>query len=209
MIDSRFVILAALFNMIGASIYAFKTFKGETQPNRVTWLLWAIVPIIAFFAELQEGVGIQSLMTFMIGFGPLIVFIASFLNRKAFWKISRLDIICAALSVTALVAWKLSGDADVAIFFSVLADALAGLPTLIKSWTDPDSEHYAPYLTSAFSAAITLATISQFTFAAWAFPAYILTTGLLVAGVIKFRPGKRLYGGSAAGQGIEQEDRDG
>lgn len=187
MIDSRFVIVAALLNIIGAAVYATKTFKGETQPNRVTWLLWAVVPMIAFFAELQEGVGIQSLMTFMIGLGPLVVFVASFLNRKAFWQISKLDIVCAVLSVVALIAWKLSGDADIAIAFALLADALAGLPTLIKSWTNPDSEHYAPYLTSAFSAAITLATISVWSFATYAFPAYILITGLLVSSVIKFR----------------------
>jgi len=197
-LDPRFVIFASLFNLVGSAVYAYKTFKGETKPNRVTWLLWMLVPMIAFFAELQEGVGLQALMTFMIGFGPLIVFIASFLNKQSYWQISKLDWVCGILSVVALLAWKVSGHGDIAIGFSVLADALAGLPTLIKSLKNPQSEHYAPYLASAISAGITLLTISNWTFAYYAFPAYILLFGLGVAAIIRFRLGRLFFKVEAA-----------
>lgn len=190
MLDPRFVIFASLFNIAGSAVYAYKTFKGETKPNRVTWLLWMVIPMIAFFAELQEGVGLQSLMTFMIGFGPLLVFIASFLNKQSYWQMSKLDWACGILSIVALVAWKVSGHGDVAIAFALLADGLAGLPTLIKSWKAPQSEHYAPYLACAISAGITLLTISNWTFANYAFPAYILCTGVGVAAVIYFQSGR-------------------
>lgn len=190
MLDPRFVIFASLFNIVGSAVYAYKTFKGETKPNRVTWLLWIIIPMIAFFAELQEGVGLQSLMTFMIGFGPLLVFIASFLNKQSYWQMSKLDWACGILSIAALVAWKVSGHGDVAIAFSLLADGLAGLPTLIKSWKEPLSEHYAPYLASAISAGITLLTITDWTFASYAFPVYILITGVGVAVIVRFQLGR-------------------
>ncbi len=190
MLDPHFVIFASLFNIVGSAVYAYKTFKGETKPNRVTWLLWIIIPMIAFFAELQEGVGLQSLMTFMIGFGPLLVFIASFLNKQSYWQMSKLDWACGILSIVALVAWQVSGHGDVAIAFSLLADGLAGLPTLIKSWKDPQSEHYAPYLAGAISAGITLLTITNWTFANYAFPVYILCTGVGVASIIYFSWGR-------------------
>ncbi|MFA7337187.1 MAG: hypothetical protein WC028_10410 [Candidatus Obscuribacterales bacterium] len=190
MLDPRFVIFASLFNIVGSAVYAYKTFKGETKPNRVTWLLWMVIPMIAFFAELQEGVGLQSLMTFMIGFGPLLVFIASFLNKQSYWQMSKLDWTCGILSIVALVAWKVSGHGDVAIAFSLVADGLAGLPTLIKSWKEPQSEHYAPYLAGAISAGITLLTITNWTFANYAFPAYILCTGVGVAVIVRFQLGR-------------------
>lgn len=190
MLDPRFVIFASLFNIVGSAVYAYKTFKGETKPNRVTWLLWMAIPMIAFFAELQEGVGLQSLMTFMIGFGPLLVFIASFLNKQSYWQMSKLDWTCGILSIVALVAWKVSGHGDVAIAFSLVADGLAGLPTLIKSWKEPQSEHYAPYLAGAISAGITLLTITNWTFANYAFPAYILCTGVGVASIVYFQWGR-------------------
>jgi len=46
--------------------------------------------LIAFKAQIKEGVGIhQALLTFMVGFIPLIIFIASFINKKAYWKIGK------------------------------------------------------------------------------------------------------------------------
>ncbi len=77
-----------------------------------------------------------------------------------------------------------------AIAFALIADGLAGLPTLIKAWKEPQSEHYAPYLTSAISAGITLLTISDWTFANYAFPAYILFTGVGVAAIVRFQWGR-------------------
>ena len=94
MINQHFVIVGALFNLVGSATYAFNTIKGKTKPNRVTWFLWALAPLIAFAAQLNEGVTWAALMTFMVGFGPLIIFISSFVNRKAYWKITKLDIVC-------------------------------------------------------------------------------------------------------------------
>ena len=43
--------------------------------------------------------GSQALLTFTVGFGPLVVFAASFVNPKSVWKLGRLDYTCGALSV--------------------------------------------------------------------------------------------------------------
>ncbi len=74
MINENFVILGVVIGFIGSLSYLLSTIKGKTKPNRVTWFLWAIAPLIAFAAEIKEGVGIQSLMTFSVGFGPLLIF---------------------------------------------------------------------------------------------------------------------------------------
>jgi len=39
MLDPKFAILAALIELTGASSYARDTFRGTTQPNRVTWVI--------------------------------------------------------------------------------------------------------------------------------------------------------------------------
>lgn len=93
MLDERFVILGALLNLAGSAAYIISTIKGETRPNRMSWFLWALAPLIAFGAQLGEGVGLQSLMTFMVGFGPALVLIASFINKKSYWKTSKQKII--------------------------------------------------------------------------------------------------------------------
>lgn len=94
MLNENFVILGAVILAIGSLSYLIDTLKGKVKPNRVTFFLWALAPLIAFAAEIKQGVGIQSLMTFMVGFSPLLIFLASFVNKKAEWKLGSFDFIC-------------------------------------------------------------------------------------------------------------------
>lgn len=191
MIDEKFIIVGVLLNIMGSSTYAYNTFKGKTKPNRVTWFLWALAPLIAFFAQLGEGVGLQVLMTFMVGFGPLMVFIASFLNKKAYWQITRLDIACGVLSVIALILWLVTGEGTIAIALSITADFLAGIPTLIKAYKAPETEHSDVFRNGAISAGITLLTIKTWTFATFGFALYILLICLVLYALIRFKLGNR------------------
>jgi len=186
MINEKFVLFGALLNLIGSSNYVIGTLKGTTVPNRVTWFLWALAPLIAFIAMIQEGVGLSALMTFMVGFGPLMIFVASFVNRKAYWKITRLDIVCGILSLMALILWLITGQGFVAIFFAILADLLAGIPTVIKAYKEPQTERYLIFLLGASSAIITLLTINKWEFAYFAFPLYILVICVVLFVIIRF-----------------------
>lgn len=192
MLDPKFVILGALLNLVGSTTYVWETLKGRTKPNRVTWFLWALAPLIAFAAELGEGVGIQALMTFMVGFGPLLIFLASFVNRKSYWKITTFDVVCGCMSLIALGLWAITQSGNLAIVFSIFADGLAAVPTVIKSYRDPQTENSTVFLLGAISAVITLLTITSWTFAHYAFPLYILLICLLLFTLIKF-PKFRLH----------------
>jgi hypothetical protein len=192
MLNDNFVVLAAVLNFIGSFDYAKETFKGNTKPNRVTWFLWALAPLIAFFAEIGKGVGIASLMTFMVGFGPLIVFIVSFLNKKSVWKISKLDVACGALSILGIIFWSITREANLAITFSILADLFAGVPTVIKSYRAPETESYIVFLLAAISATITLLTIKNWNFANYGFPAYILIICFILFVLIRSKLGPKI-----------------
>lgn len=190
MIDIRFIFVGLLFNFVGSVTYLIDTVKGRVKPNKVSWFLWALAPLIAFAAELKQGVGLQSLMTFAIGFGPLCILIASFFNKKSEWKISRLDLFCGAVSLIGLLLWYVTKVGNIAILFSIFADAIAAIPTIIKSYQAPETEDYKVFLFSAISAVITLLTIKTWTFANWGFPLYILLICLLLFALIKFQLGK-------------------
>lgn len=190
MIDEKFILVGVLFNLVGSATYAIATVKGKTKPNRVTWFLWAVAPLIAFSAQLKEGVGWPVIMTFMVGFGPLIIFLASFVNKKAYWQITKLDIVCGAISVLALIFWLVTGTGVVAIVFSIIADLLAGVPTLIKAFQAPETEHHGVFRNGAISAAITLLTIRHWSFAKAAFAVYILLICLVLYVLIRFKLGK-------------------
>jgi hypothetical protein len=192
MIDERFVVFGALLNLAGSTSYIISTIKGKTKPNRVSWFLWAAAPLLAFSAEIQHGVGLAALMTFMAGFCPFLIFLASFVNRKSTWRLTRFDVICGLLSVAGLILWYMTGNSTLAIVFGILADGLAGIPTVVKSYKEPDSENWHAFFVGGISAAIALLTIDTWDFAHYGFPIYILSLCMLLVVLIKFRVGKRV-----------------
>ena len=192
MLNQNFVIVGAIIAIIGGASYLIETLKGKVKPNRVSYFLWSFVPLIAFFAELQQGVGLQSLMTLIVVFLPFTVFIASFVNKNAEWKLTSFDVTCGALSVVGLVLWYLMKSGNIAIVFSILADALAALPTIVKAFNYPETEAAWPYFTSTISAGLTLLTIKVWDFAVYAFPLYILLVTLVISSLVQFKLGRLL-----------------
>lgn len=190
MLDEKFILVGALLSLIGGLNYLVGTVKGKTRPNKVTWLLWTLAPMIAFTAQVKQGVGLQSLLTFMVGFNPLLIFIASFVNKKASWNITRFDLLCATLSVLGLVLWYITKVGNVAIFFSIVADVSAGLPTIVKAFNAPETESYLVFLLGGINALITLATIDVWNFQYFAFPVYIVGINTILIILIKFKIGK-------------------
>lgn len=173
MLDPRFAILGAAIDLIGCAHYAFVTLKGETKPNRVTWLLWTTISFIAFAAEVQQGVGFVSLLTFAAGFGPAMVLVASFVNRKSYWRASKLDWVCGGLSALAIILWIITRTGDIAIIFAITADFLASVPTIIKAYRFPETENPVTYGLAVIASIITIGTITKFDVGNLGYPLYI------------------------------------
>jgi hypothetical protein len=180
MINTNFAILGALLPFLGSISYAKDTLSGRTKPNLVSWSMWTLAPMIAFAAELTQHVGLQSLLAFAVGFGPFIVLIAAFISHKAYWKITKFDLICGIFSSMALLLWAITGKGDVAILFSILSDLSAAIPTIIKAYKAPETESAGAFSTSILGGIITLLTIKHFVFANYAFTLYVT----IVASVI-------------------------
>src|SRR3989344_7823141 len=100
------VIVSIFISIAGASAYIRDTVRGTTKPNRISWSLWALAPLIGTAAALSAGADVwATTRVFLSGFLPLIVFIASFVNRQSYWKLTFFDMMCGVCSGIALVLW--------------------------------------------------------------------------------------------------------
>lgn len=192
MLHENFVILGAVILGIGSLSYLIDTIKGKVKPNRVSFFLWALAPLIGFTAQIKQGVGIQSLLTFMIGFTPALILLASFLNKDAAWKLRPFDFICGAFSIFGLILWYITKEGNFALIFSLMADGLASLPTIVKSYKYPETENPWAYLGSLIAAVLTLLTITNWNFAHWGFPIQTVVINLVMFILIRFKWGKRI-----------------
>jgi len=192
MINENFVILGVLINLFGGISYIKDTLRGKVKPNRVSWGLWAVAVTIAFSAEVSQGVGIQSLATFAVGFIPLIIFIVSFFNKKSYWKLTKFDMLCGLLSIVGLILWYITKVGNIAIIFSIFADLTAGIPTLVKSYKYPETENWIEFTSSFISVSIAMLTFKVWTFEYYGFPLYIFIFDLVAATLIKFKLGTKI-----------------
>ncbi|HSA83290.1 MAG TPA: hypothetical protein VLF20_00205 [Patescibacteria group bacterium] len=192
MIDEKFILISTLLFLLGGLEYLINTIKGKTKPNKVTWFLWTLAPLTAFFGQISQGVGLASLVAFSTGFMPLLIFIASFLNKQSEWKITRFDMICGALSITGLLLWMMTQVGNIAIIFGILADGLAALPTIVKSYKYPETESANIYGLSALNGFVTLLALKTWTFAYYGFPFYMFLSSLILYLLVQFKLGKQL-----------------
>lgn len=154
------VLLSALVSIFGATTYIRDTLRGESKPNRVTWGLWAIVPLIATGAAISVGADIwATTRVFLAGFLPALVFIASFVNPQSFWKLTFFDSVCCISALFALIAWGLVDSPRLAVLLAAIGDAFACLPTIRKAWKYPETETGITYIASFTSVLLVLPSI--------------------------------------------------
>lgn len=191
MIDERFTILGSIIVALGGASYLIDTVRGKVRPNKVSFFLWSLAPLIAFAAQLKEGVSFYlALITCVAGVEPLLIFIASFFNKNAEWKIRKFDIFCAVISILGLIVWQVTKTGYIAIVFSILADGMASLPTLIKSFHNPETESGWPYLATVISAVITLLVARDYSLSSIGFTIYLFVVCLIIFTLVQFKVGR-------------------
>ena len=174
------VFVGAAVNLVfGALPYIKDTLKGKTKPNRVSWLMWSIAPLIGTIAAVINGVGWAVLPVFMAGFIPVLVFISSSFNKDSYWKLGKFDYLCGFFSAVALILWAVTKNPVVAIFFSIVGDFSAGVPTLIKSWKHPETETVAIYAAGIFTVLTGFAAVKTWNFSSVGFLIYLLIFNII------------------------------
>jgi hypothetical protein len=187
------VLIGAAINVVGTSSYVRDTLQGRNKPNRMSFLMWSIAPIIGVAASFAQGVTWAVIPVFFTAFCPFIVFLASFINPNSYWKLGVFDYLCGLFSVLALVLWYFTHIANIAIVFAMLSDGLAGLPTVIKAWRFPHTESATGYVASSMSVLTSFAATPVWSFAAVAFPAYIFCLNtLIISGILRGRKRVRM-----------------
>lgn len=95
-----------------------------------------------------------------------------------------------SLSLLGLILWYITKVGNMAILFSILADGLALLPTIRKTYLDPETENGWMWFAGAVGASLTLLTIKVWSLPNYGFPLYIFISDLIVFTLAKFKRGK-------------------
>jgi hypothetical protein len=96
------------------------------------------------------------------------------------------------MSLAGTAAWLATQNGVVAIAAAIAADFLAGIPTMVKSWSHPESETVSSYIGAVVNSGILLLTIDHWTTDVAAFPLFILCIASVQVVLVGVKPGPRL-----------------
>lgn len=134
-------IAASLIWIGSAAPYILSIVRGKTRPSAVSQFLWTILGVIDVAAQYSAGASWSILtvaaVTFNTGVFTVLALVGyGYKNNKLSWA----DWICLILAPVALVAWYLTSNPVMALWFSLAANTLAAVPTFIKTYKNPESE---------------------------------------------------------------------
>jgi hypothetical protein len=189
MLPEYFAIIGAGIASVGGFYYLYETIRSKIKPNRVTWFLWGSFTMIIFAAQRAQGVDELAWATFVAGLTPFLILLASFLNKNAYWKTEPRDYYLMGAAILGIILWALTDNPNVAILFSLLADLLAGLPTLLKAYKYPGTESWIAFAIYTFGFGLGILAIQIYTFENYAFLVYLfITNGTLTYFASRKRP---------------------
>lgn len=175
------VLFSALLTVVAASAYIRDTLKGKTKPNRVSWLLWALFPLIGTAAAFQANADIwATIRVLLAGFLPLIIFLTSFWNQKSYWRLTLFDWLCGACALLAIAVWFILDSPKIGILFAVIGDGFAALPTFVKAWKYPKTETGLTYMINLIAVLLVIPSIPTWNIENSAFQIYLLAANLIL-----------------------------
>ncbi len=180
MIPETIIFVAILVNFIGYTFYIRSIIQGHARPNLVSWFIWMVAPFIGVFFQLKAGAGLSAIPVFMAGFGSLVIIIAALLIKKSLWKINTFDIYCGSLSILALIFYIFTHNLGISILFAILSDALAFIPTYIKTWKFPETEYHSTYSLPILSNLVGLLLIKDWSFTIYSFGIYLILANIVM-----------------------------
>jgi len=181
------VVISTLLMLWGGHGYLRDTLAGRTKPNRVSWSLWALAPLISLGAALSADADVWASVRVLVGgIVPAVIFLASFINKSSYWRLGRFDWFCGGLSLAALFFWQFADSPLVAVLLATTANTLASVPTFVKAWNYPETESRLIFITSFVSAILIIPAIPVWTIANSAFQiGLMLTTGALLVAIYR------------------------
>mgnify|MGYP001365120317 CR=1 FL=1 len=135
--------IALALSFGGSVVYILSILKGQSKPHLYTWLVWSILPTIAFFAQIHDNAGPGAWVTGMTALSCSVTTLLAL--RYGEKNITRGDRWALAASLIAIVPWLITDDPFWSVILVAIIDTVAFIPTFRKSWHKPYEENLSSY----------------------------------------------------------------
>jgi hypothetical protein len=190
-------VAGALIVSVGAIYYLYDIIWGETRPHRVTWAVWTCIGLLGFGVTDEAGAGPGAYVAGVYTVAYVVTFLLSLTRKYGKSGVRASDLALCVVALAGVGLWRFGGLNDAAAAaLAIGCDMAAVWPTLRESWLQPGTESVPTWTADVVGTALGLAAVNGASFAANAYPTYLLVANALVlatllAGRAHVRAGRR------------------
>ena len=160
-LNTVFAVTATIISIISFIPYLRDLRAHKIKPHLFSWVVWSLMTLIYFFAQVSGGAGIGALTTAITGIMTIYIAIVAF--RHSDKIIKRVDWISLAISLIALVSWVATNNPVFAVVLISISDFAGFLPTVRKSYLEPYSETLSLYFMAGIKHILVIFSLQQIT----------------------------------------------
>ncbi len=175
-------IVAGLLQVSSIIPYAKDILKGSTRPNVVSFVIWTLIEVVAMVAQFSAGASWSVILLIATTFNTSLVVVLCFMGY-GYKKYGLLDKFCFVLAIAAIILWQVTRQPLVAIVLAVLADILASVPTIVKTYHDPHSEMVLPWFMIVVAAVLGIISTTKLNAANLVYPIYLFAMNAIITSV--------------------------
>lgn len=179
-------LIGIILTIIGYTAYIRSILTGTTMPHPFSWIIWATLTAIAFFAQLSENAGPGAWITgttAAVSFG--IVALAYYKSRD--FDITRADWVTFLAGLSAIPLWLVTENPLWAVILITVIDALGFFPTFRKCWDRPGNELPLHYIIAGLKFVLSLAALDTFNLTTTLYPASLVLMNWIFIAMLYWR----------------------
>jgi hypothetical protein len=175
---ATFGMASGIVFLLGNIPYIISIRRGETRPNRVSWLVWTTIGFVLLGSYHAIGATNTIWLPLCQAIGQAIITFYAFKYGTGKWQL--LDKICLAGAAMSLVIWWQSGSPSIALVMNLLMDSIGAIPTVKKAYYDPESEDILFWCFVSSASFLSLLAIETFAWSVAILPLYFFSLNVLI-----------------------------
>jgi hypothetical protein len=177
--------IAGIISLVGFVPYILTILQGKTRPNRVTWWIWTVIGGMLCASYYSAGARYTLWVPISYVIGPLTIAVLSIKYGEGGWN--KFDRLCLYGASVSLVLWWLLGSPLIALMINILIDLFGALPTIRKSYYEPETEDRLSWSLFLTGNSINLSAIQNWSLATSIYPLYLLSISAIIMTLINYR----------------------
>lgn len=181
-----FSVIAIIITFISFFPYIRSIIKQDIKPHMISWVIWSILTITVFFAQLADKGGTGAWPTGVSGLITIFIAILAY-KKRADASITRMDWLYLGLAVSALPIWYATSNPLWAVIILTLVELLGFIPTFQKAYDRPYEEQSQFFALMAVRNFLSIAALENYSMITVLWPMVAAIACVMLVAVILLR----------------------